>query len=223
MEQGFHRKILVVDDDRDLNATLCKFLEMNGYDTVSAYDAPDAVERCYEKGFDLVLLDVRLPDGDGFEAAQEIRSFSDVPILFLTSLNAQRDIEKGFRSGGDDYLCKPFALSEMLLRIEAILRRVYGNTSRIDLGEGLTFDIGSGRLFREGEAVHLKTKEAKLLDLLLRRRGEAVSKEEIFESLYEGEAFPSEASLHTFVYRLRTLLPEGSIETIKEYGYRYVG
>ncbi len=215
--------VLIVEDDRDLNETVAKFLSLKGYRADSCYDGQEALDRLYEHRYDLVLLDVKLPSLNGFEVAKEIRAYSNVPIIFLTSLDTQKDIEAGFLCGGDDYLTKPFVLSELLLRIEAVCRRVYKNRTVIPLGEDLHFDTHDLILKKGDEEIKLKHKERKLLMLLLQHEGEILGKEEIMNALYDYEEMPNEASLRTFIYNLRKVLPKGKIETIKEQGYRYVG
>ena len=109
--------ILLVEDDISLNETIKEFLEFSGYEVRSVFDGEEAINEAYEKKYQIIILDVKLPKKNGFEVAKEIRSFSEVPIIFLTSLDSQKDIEKGFLSGADDYLTKPFSLKELKFRI----------------------------------------------------------------------------------------------------------
>jgi DNA-binding response OmpR family regulator len=105
-------KVLVVEDDIDLNETIKEYLE-NFYEVISVFDGEEALNKAYEIKPDIIILDVKLPKKNGFEVAKEIRKFSNVPILFLTSLDSEKDVEKGFLSGGDDYIKKPFSLKEL--------------------------------------------------------------------------------------------------------------
>ncbi len=221
-----NRKVLIVEDDVDLNKTLSKFLSLKDIETFSVYDGEEAINTVYEKHFDLVILDIKLPKCNGFEVAKKIREFSSVPIIFLTSLDSQKDVEKGFLLGGDDYIIKPFSLNELYLRIDAIYKRLYKNKTCIKINNSeLLFNTKEFVLYdrKENKKIHLKNKEAKLLALFLQREGETVSKQDIFEYLYDFSETPNETSLRTFIYKLRTVLPKGSIETIKDTGYRYVG
>jgi len=217
------KTVTVIEDDKDLNHTIVKYLTMKGYKCKSIYDGKEAIDKLYEEPCEIVILDIKLPSCDGFKVAKEIRSFSDMPIIFLTSLDGQKDIERGFMSGGDDYLTKPFSLKELSLRIEAIYRRIYKNQHFITIDNHYCFDVTNLSLLKDGKEVHLKQKEAKLLMLFLQKRGEIVTKEEIFEKIYEYDKEPSEASLRTFVYKLRSLFSKDKILTIKDVGYRYVG
>jgi len=221
-----NRKVLIVEDDIDLNKAISKFLNLKNIETYSVYDGEEAVDKIYEKYFDLVILDIKLPKYNGFDVAKKIREFSDVPIIFLTSLDNEKDVEKGFLLGGDDYIVKPFSLNELYLRIDAIYKRLYKNKTCIKINNSeLVFNIKDFVLMdlKTDKQIHLKNKEAKLLALFLQREGEVVSKQEIFDYLYDFSETPNETSLRTFIYRLRTVLPKGSIETVKDIGYRYVG
>jgi len=217
------RKILIVEDDVSLNETVKEFLELNDFETLSVYDGDSALSAAYEHRFDLILMDVKLPGINGFEAAKEIRKFTDTPIIFITSLDSEKDIEKGFLSGGDDYVRKPFSLKELKLRIDAVLRRLYGNSEKVALGDGFEFDVRNIELLKNGEPVHLKTKVARLLNLFIKHRNEVLDKEKIFSEIYDYEETPNEASLRTFVKTLRNILGNDKIQTIKDVGYKFVG
>lgn len=216
-------KILIVEDDIDLSSTVAKFLKQNELSVECIDDGQKAVDIVYEKVFNLILLDVKLPSLSGFDAAKEIREFSSVPILFLTSLDRQKDVEKGLERGGDDYMTKPFSLNELLLRIRAILRRVYGNESKIEIDNSCYFDVEKYCLFKEGEVTHLTEKESKLLSLFLQNKGKIFTKEDIFDILYGYAEESNEASLRVFINHLRKLIGKEKIKTIKNIGYLYVG
>ena len=209
-------KILIVEDDIDLNDTLKDFLQ-NYYEVVSVFSAEDGFNYL---DVDLIIADVKLPDMDGFNFAREVREIKDIPIIFLTSLNTQKDIEKGFLSGADDYITKPFSLKELLLRIEAILRRIYKN-NKIEIDKNTIFDLDSLTLIKNGETIYLKPKIAKLLKFFLKNRGRVVSKDEIIQELYgldEGNI----NSIKTFINTIRNLIGKEKIKTIKNIGYQFV-
>ncbi len=212
-------KILLVEDDFDLNETIKEFLE-NFYDIDIAFDGEEALKKAYEEKFDLIILDVKLPKLNGFEVAKEIRKFSKIPIIFLTSLDGEKDIEKGFLSGGDDYIRKPFSLKELKLRIDAVLKRLYGGkTVKI---RDFEFDIDNMELKKEDETIHLKPKVAELLKFFIQNRNKVLCKEEIFDYLYDFSEEPNETSLRTFINTLRNILGKKCIETIKGIGYKFV-
>ncbi len=216
------KKILVVEDDRDLNSSISKFLNLKGFFTESAFDGNEALYKAYEKEFDLILLDVKLPYKNGFEVAKEIRSYKNTPIIFLTSLDSQKDIEKGFLSGADDYLSKPFSLNELHLRINAISRRVFKNETLIKIDEKISFDTQKLILLKENRPIHLTAKEVKLISLFLQNPNKIFSRDEIFESIYEYGEEPNEASLRVFINKLRNIIGKHKIQTVKNIGYKYV-
>ncbi len=213
-------KVLLVEDDFDLNETVKEYLE-NFYEVESVFDGEEAVNRAYETHPDIIVLDVKLPKKNGFEAAEEIRKFSKAPIIFLTSLDGEKDVEKGFLSGGDDYIKKPFSLKELRLRIDAILKRVYGDSKKVKIKD-FEFDLESLELYKDGKVIHLKPKVAGLLKFFIQNKNKIVSKEEIFDYLYDFEE-PNEASLRTFVNSLRAVLGKDAIITVKNRGYKFVG
>lgn len=216
--------ILLLEDDLQLSDTVKQFLEYSGYEIYPAYDASEAKDILYEKNINLMLLDIKVPHQNGFDFLQEVRDQGDVtPAIFITSLNSVEDVTRGFEIGCDDYIRKPFALKELLARVEAILKRNFGTQeSEVSLGDGYFFDI-KGSLLRENEKkVPLKTKETKLLALFLQNRNKLLTYDEIFEALWEYDETPSQGSLRAYINTLRHILGKAKIETVKHSGYRYV-
>ncbi|WP_457596286.1 response regulator transcription factor [Hydrogenimonas sp.] len=218
------RRIFLLEDDMELSDTVAAFLRHEGFDVIQSFDAQDATQRLYEERFDLWLLDVKVPFMDGFSLLKRLREEGDeTPAIFITSLHGADDATRGFAAGGDDYIRKPFALSELKARIEAVIKRRYGTTrSRVEVADGLFFNSEDFRLYRGDEAIPLKPKEARLLALFLQNPDKVLGKEEIFEHLYDYGETPNEGSLRTFVKVLRKHLGKSRIETVKEVGYRYV-
>jgi len=212
-------KILLVEDDIDLNETVKEYLE-NFYEVTTVFDGIEALNKIYEKNYDLIILDVKLPNIDGFSLAKKVRKVKDIPIIFLTSLNSEKDVERGFLSGGDDYIKKPFSLKELKLRVDAVLRRVYGDFV-VRIGE-FEFDLNSLFLKKNEEVIYLKPKVAELLKFFIQNRNRIVSKEEILDYLY-GLEDANEDSLRTFISNLRHILGKDKIKTIKNVGYKFVG
>ena len=217
-------KILLVEDDIELNHTIAEFLEMSGFDVVSVYNGEKALRESFESNFDLVLLDVKLPKINGFDLARQLRKNFSMPIIFITSLDGEANVVKAFLSGGDDYIRKPFSLKELKVRIEAVIRRVYGNKNNIiKISEDVEFDLNKLELYKKGERIKLKTKELKLLRLFLQNKGKILSKDIIFDNIYDYSEEPNEYSLRTFINNLRRVIGKEKIETIKNIGYKYVG
>ncbi len=219
------RKILLLEDDASLHETIREDLEEQGYVVISAYDGHEAQDRLYEHRFDLLLLDVNVPEVDGFALLEAARAEGvDAPAIFLTARESVEDLEKGFHSGADDYLRKPFALRELRVRIETLLKRTYSpqRRERIDLGREVYYDLKARSLETPEGTVTLGRKEGRLLELFLRHPGEILSHERIYDALWEYPEEPSDNSLRTYIKKLRKLLGRERIVSIKKQGYRYV-
>ncbi len=216
--------ILVLEDDIQLSDTIKQFLEYSGYRVYPAYDASQAKDILYEKSIDLMLLDVKVPHQNGFDFLQERRDSGDrTPAIFVTSLNAVDDVTHGFNRGCDDYIRKPFALKELLVRVELVIRRNYGTKDDyVDLGNGYLFDIKGLFLEKDSKKIALRTKESKLLSLFLKHPNELLTYNAIYEVLWDYNEIPSQGSLRAYVNTLRNILGKENIETIKHTGYRYV-
>ncbi len=218
------QRVLLVEDDIELNHTIAEFLTMSNFDVVPVYDGDEALNAMYESNFDVVLLDIKLPKMNGFDVAREIRRNFSTPIIFITSLDGETNVVKAFLNGGDDYIRKPFSLRELKVRIDAILRRVYGSKeSLIRISDDVEFNLEKLVLYKNGERVKLKTKELKLLKLFLQNKGKVLSKGVIFDNIYDYDEEPNEYSLRTFINNLRRVIGKDKIETVKNTGYRYVG
>jgi len=216
--------LLLLEDDLQLSDTVKQFLEFKGYEVYCAYDGLEAQTIVYEKHIDLMLLDVKVPHLNGFEFLKKVRSEGrDMPAIFITSLNSVEDVEEGFTMGCDDYIRKPFALKELLVRVESLLKRSFGtHDDKIDLGEGLLFNTKEMILTQYNNRVPLKTKELKLLALFLQNANELLNYEKINVTLWEYDEEPSSGSLRTYIKTLRSAIGKERIETIKNVGYRFV-
>jgi DNA-binding response OmpR family regulator len=216
--------ILLLEDDIQLNDTVKQFLSYSGYKIYPAYDAYQAKDTLYERAIDLMLLDIKVPYQNGFDFLAEVRSEGNLtPAIFITSLNGVDDVTKGFDIGCDDYIRKPFALKELLARVELVLKRNFKtHENRIDLKNGYLFDIKGLFLTHKSKKVSLKTKERKLLALFLKNSDELLTYDKIFESLWDFSETPSQGSLRAYINTLRHILGKSRIETVKNMGYRYV-
>jgi DNA-binding response OmpR family regulator len=215
-------KILLLEDDLQLSDTIKQFLEYKGYLVYTAYSAYDAKDILYEEQIDLMLLDVKVPHQNGFDLLAEIREGANVtPAIFITSLNSVDDVTRGFNVGCDDYIRKPFALKELLVRIKAILRR-QNIDENIKLEHGYSFNFGKNLLLKDGKSVTIRTKELKLLKLFLKNPDRLLNYEEIFNELWSYNEPPSYGSLRAYISTIRTIVGKDKIATIKNVGYRYV-
>ncbi|TQR60650.1 two-component system response regulator DccR [Campylobacter troglodytis] len=218
-------KILLVEDDINLSEIIEEHLLSQGYELSLASDAKTALDLAYEKNFNLWILDVKLPLGDGFSLLKELRqSGKNTPAIFLTSLNTTDDLKEGFEVGCDDYIKKPFELSELSLRIENLLKRsfTHKNEDFEDLGNGFKFALNSQILYKDKNAITLPQKEIKLLVLFLQNKNKFISTQRIFDELWDYDEEPSELSLRVYVKNLRKILGKDTILNQRSRGYCYV-
>jgi len=218
-------KILLLEDDTNLNETVTEFLEENGYEVVSVYDGYEAQEKLYETKFDLLLLDINVPGVDGLQLLKESRQEGVVaPAIFITSMDSIDDLERGFESGCDDYIRKPFALKELLIRVETLLKRGFFHEAKetIPIAENIAYDIKTGELLIDGRSVTLGNKESRLMKLFMKHQGEVISHERIYRHLWDYEEEPSDSALRTYIKNLRKIIGKESIVSIKKQGYKFV-
>jgi len=218
-------KILLLEDDANLNETVAEFLEEQGHEIVSVYDGDEAQEKLYESKYDLLLLDINVPGINGLKLLKESREGGVVaPAIFITSMDTVDDLEKGFKSGCDDYIRKPFALKELQIRIETLLRRDFFHHSKelMQISEGITYDIKSNALMISGQSVSLGNKESRLLKLFLKHNEEVISHESIYASLWDYDEEPSDTALRTYIKNLRKIIGKERIVSIKKQGYKFI-
>ena len=217
-------QILLVEDDETLSELISEYLSEQGYDVTVCADAKAALDTAYERNFDILILDVKLPKGDGFYLLRELRRLGDdTPAIFTTSLNALQDLEIGYKSGCDDYLKKPYELKELLLRIQILIKRKFShvNDEFIELNGGYKFYPSSKTLRQNGQIVSLSNKESELLALFLENKNTLLSKEAIFEKIWNYGEEPSELSLRVYVKNLRRILGKDAIVNRRGDGYIY--
>ena len=218
-------QILLVEDNETLSELISEYLSEQGYDVTVCADAKAALDTAYERNFDILILDVKLPKGDGFSLLRELRRLGDdTPAIFTTSLNALQDLEIGYKSGCDDYLKKPYELKELLLRIQILIKRKFShvNDEFIELNGGYKFYPSSKTLRQNGQIVNLSNKESELLALFLENKNALLSKETIFEKIWNYGEEPSELSLRVYVKNLRRILGKDAIINRRGDGYIYV-
>ena len=191
-------RILLLEDDSNLNETITDFLESKGYFVDSVYDGEEAQDKLYETRYDILLLDVNVPKTNGFDLLKDARENKVMaPAIFITSLDSVDDLEKGFKSGCDDYIRKPFELKELLIRIETLLRREFYHEvkSTIHISNDIEYDIENNDLIIRGAHMSLGNKEAKLLKLFMQHIDEILSHERIYEQLWDYDEEPSDTAL----------------------------
>lgn len=205
-------KLLLAEDDENLGKLLNTFLEAKGYQTDLVDTGKKAVERAAQNTYDFIILDVMMPEMDGFEAAEEIRSWNkDVPILFLTAKSLKEDKLRGFNIGADDYLTKPFSMEELLARLQAILKRT--NTTKTEearteeLGDS-SFDMTTRMLSIAGKEVQLTTKEAQLLNMLIKSQDDHLDRQVALRAVWGDDNYFNGRSMDVYITKLRKILKD---------------
>ncbi|MFI7546260.1 response regulator transcription factor [Actinoplanes sp. NPDC049599] len=220
-------RLLVVEDEEDLAEGLRVGLARTGYAVDVALDAAEAYDRLTVNEYDLMLLDVNLPDGDGFTLCRSLRNGEvdtpgdgDLRVLMLTARGGLDDRVRGLDEGADDYLVKPFALAELLARVRALLRRDTAGTSAVLTVGELVLDVARHTATLAGQRLTLTPKEFGVLEYLMTRPGHVVPSEELLEHVWDANADPFTQTVRVTVGTLRRKLGEGSIETVVGRGYR---
>ena len=218
-------RILIVDDEPALQSMVGEILTQAGYETESAFCCAQAVERFRTAVPDAVLLEVVLPDGDGFSLLGTLRELRDVPVLFLSARDEDEARLKGLGLGADDYITKPFLPQELLLRLRAVLRRVYRETPAVPRLGRTEIDWGKGTVRREGRETALTAKEFALLNKLWEARGNIVTIDALCAALWDGPLVGYENTLMVHIRRLREKLEEDPshprfLLTVRGLGYR---
>lgn len=212
-------RILIVDDEKPILNLIRISLSNAGYLCDTAEDGEQALEKIDNGKFDLILLDVMLPEIDGFELMEYIRPL-DIPVIFLTAKNAVTDRVKGLRMGAEDYIVKPFEIVELLARVEVVLRR-YNKTEEIFRINGLSVNCSSMKAERDGKEIALTPKEFELLCMFLRTPNIALYREKIYEKVWGGEMQDGSKTVDLHVQRLRKKAGlENELKVVKKIGYR---
>ena len=219
------RRILIVDDEERVCALIEKYARQEGYDTARAMDGQEALRLCRGEKFDLVILDVMLPGGDGFHVCRSLRRFSDAPVLMLSARSESYDRIKGLEAGADDYMAKPFSPRELMLRVAAILRRgaLPAEEKELLVFDGLVIDRTAHQVYVDEQPVALSPKGFHLLLALASRPGVAVTRQQLMDAVWRESQSPR--SLDTHIKQLRQALsPRGDlIQTVWGVGYRFNG
>lgn len=219
VESGDMIKILIVDDEKPIRDLIDMNLSAAGYYCVTAEDGMRAIDAVEKDTFDLVLLDIMLPGADGYDVMEYIRPYK-VPVIFISAKHEVKDRVKGLKLGADDYLIKPFDVTELLARVEAVLRR-YNKSDKILTIGGVEIDIEARRVTRDGSPVPLTSKEFDLLMLFAENRNVALFRENLYERVWHDEYYANSRTLDIHVQRLRRKLGwERNLVAVYKIGYR---
>ena len=222
-------KILLCEDDENLGMLLREYLQAKGYHVILAPDGEAGFQHFSNEKVDLCILDVMMPKKDGFTLAQDIRKINGIiPIVFLTAKSLKEDVLEGFRIGADDYITKPFSMEEMLLRIEAIMRRISGkktsNGSEFQLGS-MIFDSQKQTLSSDKGSTKLTTKECELLSLLVQNANNILERNYALKTIWVEDNYFNARSMDVYITKLRKLLkddPDVEIINIHGKGYKLI-
>ncbi len=216
-------KILIVDDEDKIRDIIKKYAEFDGYEVEEASGGLEAVSKCREKDYDLIILDIMMPDLDGFSVCRELRKKSNVPVIMLSARGEEYDKIHGFEVGIDDYVVKPFSPKELMLRVAAILKRTSSpNLESLEIG-GIRIDFSARIVYVDGKKVDLTPKEYDLLFYFAKNKGIALTREKLISNVWGYDFYGDDRTLDTHIKLLRKNLGQYStyIVTLRGVGYRF--
>ena len=218
-------KLLICDDEALIRSMISKYAKFEGHETDEAENGMDALRKCARCKYDLIIMDIMMPELDGFSTVREIRKTSDVPVIFLSARGEEYDKINGFESGGDDYVVKPFSPKELMLRVDAILRRGTGGAQAREVFEigPLRCDLTGRIVYVGGERVEMTPKEYDLLFYLIRNKNVELSREKLITGVWGYDYYGDDRTLDTHVKLLRRSLGDAAkyIVTLRGVGYRF--
>ena len=220
-------KILIVDDEPDIITLISRYAKREGCDVMTAGDGRQAIEICLKKNFDLIVMDIMMPDTDGFTACKKIREFSDVPVIMLSARGTEFDKLFGFEVGVDDYVTKPFSPMELMARIKAVMNRRKASAPQNDSGivniGGLEIDTFGLTVTVDGVKNELTAKEFSLLMLFVNNRGAVLSRDKILNEVWGYDSFGVDRTVDWQIKLLRSKLGScrDCIKTVRGVGYKF--
>lgn len=223
------RKILVVDDEQNIRQIILKYAKFEGYDAEEASNGLEAVDMCRKNDYDLIIMDIMMPELDGFSACREIRKTKNTPVIMLSARGEEYDRIHGFETGVDDYVVKPFSPKELMMRVSAILKRAGAdeeeNKHDIYELEGLKVDFTGRIVYIDGERVNMSPKEYELFFYMVKNKNIALSREKIITDVWGYDFFGGDRTLDTHIKILRKSLGKYNtrIVTLRGVGYRFEG
>lgn len=220
-------KLLVVDDEKMIRELIKKYAKFEGHQVVEAADGMEAVEKCRVTDYDIIIMDVMMPELDGFSACREIRKFSDTPIIMLSARGEEYDRIHGFEIGIDDYVVKPFSPKELMMRVGAVMKRHESqqgrrakNSVKID---GLVVDFDAHKVSIDDKVLDMSPKEHELLFYMVKNRGIALTREMLITNVWGYDYYGDDRTLDTHIKLLRKSLGDYAkhIVTVRGVGYRF--
>ena len=220
-------KLLVVDDEENIRNIIRKYGEFEGHEVEEAVDGMDAIEKCRSNAFDLIIMDIMMPNLDGFSAVKEIHKHNATPVIMLSARGEEYDRIHGFEIGVDDYVVKPFSPKELMMRVAAVLKRYHGeiNTKQKDIYiyQGLKIDFTARKVYINDEEIEMSPKEYVLLFYFVKNEGIALTREQLIHDVWGYDFYGDDRTLDTHIKLLRKSLREYSsaIITLRGVGYRF--
>lgn len=217
--------ILIVDDEMRIREMIRKYAQFEGYDVAEAQDGMEAIQMCKNNTYDFIIMDVMMPQLDGFSACKEIRKSCNTPVLMLSARGEEYDKIHGFEIGVDDYVVKPFSPKELMMRVGAILKRsqAMDTVKEIFTYKGLTIDFTARKVFIDEQVIEMSPKEYALLFYLVRNAGIALTREQLIRDVWGYDFYGDDRTLDTHIKLLRKSLRAYSslITTLRGVGYRF--
>ncbi len=215
-------KILVVDDEELIRNVIKEYLTLEGYSVFEAVDGEDAVNKAKKNDYSLIIMDIMMPNKDGYQACKEIREISKVPFIMLSARSEEYDKLIGFELGIDDYVTKPFSPKELVARVKAILKRTSGDEKNYKFG-GLTIDDKAHEVYVNGNEVYLTPKEYELLKFFAANKNVALSREQLLTNVWGYDFYGDDRTIDTHVKTLRKNLGDYGeyIKTVRGIGYKF--
>ena len=217
-------KVLIVDDERAIRELIAKYCQLEGYTYGEAGDGLEAIEKAKQGGYDIIVMDVMMPELDGFSAVREIRKFSNIPVIMLSARTETYDKIHGFEIGADDYISKPFSPKELMLRINAVMSRSAAQpVAEIFESGKLKVDFTARIVYVDGKPVDLSPKEYELLFFMVKNKGIALSREKLLNEVWGYDFYGDDRTLDTHIKLLRKSLGVCAeyIVTLRGMGYRF--
>lgn len=220
------KRILIVDDEAKIRTLIRKYAEFDGYEVEEAADGMEALDKLKNGRFDIAVMDVMMPDLDGFSVCREMKKFTDVPVLMLSARGEEYDRIHGFELGVDDYVVKPFSPRELMMRINVIINRrsPHGDSQheRAEFG-GLVIDFAAHIVYIDGQPVDMSPKVYDLLTYLVRNQGVGLTREQLISNVWGYDFYGDDRTLDTHIKLLRLALGpyRDHVVTIRGYGYRF--
>ncbi len=220
-------KLCIVDDEEKIRALIKKYALFEGYEVKEAENGMQAIEMCQREDFDLVVMDIMMPELDGFSACKKIREFSEVPVIMLSARGEEYDKIHGFEIGVDDYMVKPFSPKELMMRVQAVLKRSKSSQEiaqkDIMQSEGLKIDFTGRLVYIDEEKIDMSPKEYELLFYMAKNKGVALRREQLLNQVWGYDFYGDDRTLDTHIKLLRRSLRHYSkfIVTLRGVGYRF--